>query len=84
MIRLPDSLHGKTGLKVTKVILNGLKDFDPLKDTIVFSDEPIQVDMLKNEKIFLNNEEFNLEKGLNDVPLYLAVFLIGKRSAYIV
>jgi DNA primase small subunit len=84
LIRLPDSLHGKTGLKVTEVNLDSLKDFDPLKDTIVFSDVSIQVDMLKNEKIFLNNTEFNLKKGLNDVPLYLAVFLIGKKSAYIV
>lgn len=84
LIRLPDSLHGKTGFKVTKLKLDELDDFDPLKETLVFSDEKVKVEIKKDFRITLKNKEFNLEKGKNKVPKFLAVFLIGRKIADIV
>jgi len=74
LIRLPASLHGKTGLKVVKTTLDGLKKFDPLTDAVVFSDETIKIKL---------SEQFHLNEGEQEVPKYLAVFLIGRRMASI-
>jgi len=81
LIRLPGSLHGKTGFCVTPVTLDTLPSFDPLIDTVVLSDEPIVVDIRSNSDVVLNNESFHLSKGTCSVPLYLAVFLIGRKKA---
>ena len=83
LIRLPGSLHGKTGLKVTAVTLDTLKEFDPLQDAIAFSDESIQIEMLQKNEVFFNNKTFDLEEGMQEVPLYLAIFLIGRKMAQI-
>ena len=83
LIRLPFSLHGKTGLKVTPVSLDELKTFDPLSDTIVFSDDPVSITVDQPISITMNKEQFQLKKGINDVPRYLAVLLIGKKQAAI-
>ncbi len=84
LIRLPGSLHGKTGFKVEEINIDNLSDFDPLSKTIVFSDEKVEVNMKNNFKIKLNNKEFNLNEGKNKVPEYLAVFLIGRKIATII
>ncbi|RLI33739.1 hypothetical protein DRO53_04950, partial [Candidatus Bathyarchaeota archaeon] len=39
LIRLPGSLHGKTGLKVVKVSHERLPDFDPFTDAVAFPEE---------------------------------------------
>lgn len=84
LIRLPDSLHGKTGFKVTKIKFDDLFDFDPLRETIVFSDELVKVDIKNDFRIILKNNEFDLKKGKQKVPTFLAVFLIGRSIADIV
>ena len=83
LIRLPGSLHGKTGFKVEEIDINSLSDFDPLSETIVFSSEKVEVNLKDNFKIELNGEEFNLSKGKNKVPEFLAVFLVGRKIATI-
>jgi DNA primase small subunit len=83
LIRLPSSLHGKTGFKVIKTTLDDLKDFDPLRDAVVFSDEPVKIKISKPTDIKMRNEQFHLNEGEQEVPNYLAVFLIGRRMASI-
>ena len=83
LIRLPSSLHGKTGFMVKKVDIDNLPDFNPLKDAVVFDDEPIDINLTTSFKIRMKEEDFNLEKGLQKVPSYLAVFLIGRKIAQI-
>ncbi len=83
LIRLPFSLHGKTGLQVTPVTLDELKTFDPLSDTVVFSDDSVTIDMKTSLSMTMNKEYFQLKQGINEVPTYLAVLLIGKRLATI-
>jgi DNA primase small subunit len=84
LIRLPGSLHGKTGLKVEKIQLDSLKDFNPLNDAIVFSDDPVEVEIVHDFSIKMKNKKFNLKKGKQKIPSYLAVFLIGRRIANII
>ncbi len=81
LIRLPNSLHGKTGLKVTPISLDELEDFDPLRDAVVFGDEEVKVRILKRVRVKLKGEEFRLTPGKSKVPEYLAVFLICRGVA---
>jgi DNA primase small subunit len=84
LIRLPGSLHGKTGLRVVKVTLDNLKSFDPLSDAVVFDDSPVSVDINVDCSLTLKNQRFDLKKGRSEVPLYVAIFLLGRKMANIV
>jgi DNA primase small subunit len=83
LIRLPGSLHGKTGFAVKKIKLDVLKDFDPLIDTVVLPEKPIKIKLDQPFKIKMKDENFNLKKGEQEIPTYLAAFLIGRRIANI-
>ena len=84
LIRLPGSLHGKTGFSVAEISLNKLKDFNPLDDTIVLPEEPINIDLKDSFNIKIKGEEFKLKPGKQAIPTYLAVFLIGRKMANII
>jgi len=81
LIRLPNSLHGKTGLRVTIVPLDRLEEFDPLKDAVVFGEERVKVRILKRIKLRMMGEEFKLQPGKDKIPEYLAIFLICRGVA---
>ena len=83
LIRLPSSLHGKTGLKVVKIDIDELKTFDPLNDAIVFDDDPVKINLNTSFTIKMNQQHFHLEPGEVEVPQYLAVFLVARRTASI-
>jgi len=84
LIRLPGSLHGKTGFDVAEISLSKLKDFNPLDDTVVLPEYPIKVDLKDSFNIKMKGEEFNLKPGKQEIPTYLAVFLIGRKMANII
>ena len=84
LIRLPGSLHGKTGFKVQKISIDELKNFDPLQDVVVLPDDPVNVDLRKEFNINMNGENFSLTEGKIEVPTFLAVFLIGRKMANII
>jgi len=84
LIRLPFSLHGKTGLKVVSIDIDGLDEFNPLCDAIAFDDDPVMVNVHSTYSIEMNGEHFHLNEGEQEIPLFLAVFLIGRRNASIV
>ena len=83
LIRLPSSLHGKTGLKVTRITLDDLQDFDPLREAVVFNSNPVNVDVKESVHMRMNDEDFQLHPGVQQIPQYLAVFLIGRNMAII-
>lgn len=81
LIRLPGSLHGKTGFRVTKVEIDDIENFSPLRDAVVFGDDEIELKLMKPFSIKMMENEFKLEKGLARVPEYLAVFLMARKMA---
>lgn len=83
LIRLPGSLHGKTGLKVVRVTLDDLQSFDPLSDAVAFDDSPVSIDLNVDFSVTLKKQTFNLKKGCIDVPLFVAIFLLGRKLANI-
>ena len=82
LIRLPNSVHGKSGLRVTPLSRTQLDDFDPLRDAVPreYSDDPVKIIMRRDQELTIKNEHFKLS-GETDVPEYAAVFLVGRKAA---
>lgn len=83
LIRLPSSLHGGSGFRVTPLSLRELPDFDPLVDAVVFSDREVKVDCAATLQMPLLGSVYKLEKGVSRVPEALAVFLCCRGMAEI-
>jgi DNA primase small subunit len=81
LIRLPSSLHGKTGLKVVKIAVDEMPEFNPLRDAVVLPDTPVRIMMYQPVRITMKDQNFALSAGEQEVPTYLAVFLVGRKEA---
>ncbi len=82
LIRLPGSLHGKTGLRVSHITRQQLTDYDPLQYAVpdVYTDDPVKVTMKKDMDLDILGEHMVL-KGETEVPEFAAPFLIGRKYA---
>jgi DNA primase small subunit len=83
LIRLPTSLHGKTGFCVVPLSIDEVKAFDPLKDAVVLPDAPVKVVVKKSLTVNLKGQEFKLEPGPTELPGYAAVFAMGRGAAIV-
>jgi DNA primase small subunit len=83
LIRLPTSLHGGSGFRVTPLSPGELSDFDPLVDAVVFGTKGIMVDCSVKSSMKLLGNSYALEKSTVTVPEALAVFLCCRGLAEI-
>jgi len=81
LIRCPGSLHGGSGLRVTPLSISALEEFDPLEDAVVFGDEPVFLEITKPFNTQMKGQSFCLKEGPEELPLYLAVFLMARGVA---
>lgn len=81
LIRFPESLHGGTGLRVTHLSIDSLRAFDPLKDAVVFGDDPVHVEIIRPTTLELMGERLDLHEGNTELPEYAAVFLMARGFA---
>jgi len=82
LIRLPGSLHGKTGLRVVTLSREQMDGFDPLRDAVpeAFPDVPVRI-VLK-ERLDIHIKDFRVRgEGEMEVPAYAALFLVLRRWA---
>lgn len=76
LIRMPGSLHGGSGFRVTPLSVADLADFDPLVDAVVFGEEPVKIEIEREHMAAsLLGNRYDLHRGVNAVPEALAVFL---------
>jgi len=76
LIRLPTSLHGGSGLRVSPLTLQTIERFDPLNDAVVFSDTEISVAAESQASCDLRGNHFEIEEGVNTVPGYAGIYLM--------
>jgi DNA primase small subunit len=81
LIRFPHSLHGGSGFRVTPLTLDGLKDFQPLKDAVVFGREPVLVNLNRPFRLELLDEAYDLDQGSIELPAFAAIFLMARGLA---
>ncbi|MBX8631834.1 MAG: DNA primase catalytic subunit PriS [Candidatus Thermoplasmatota archaeon] len=82
LIRIPGTLHGKTGLKVISMTRNSLDSFNPLEDAVArFDDSEVTViSRTAFETPPFMGERVRLNEGKNRLPSNLALFLILRRQ----
>jgi len=85
LIRLPNSLHGKTGFEVVPMTREKLDSFNPFNDAIpkAFGSAPVKVVCDKPVQIDMKMKHYSLVQGENEVPEHVAVHLICRRLAAI-
>ncbi len=83
LIRLPSSLHGKTGLRVMPLTRADVDGFRPLRDAVpdTWTDDRVRVRLENKINLEIRGEAFNLAPGVNDVPEFLAIFLAARGLA---
>ena len=93
IIRVPETLHGETGFISKTLSVDELKNFDPFVDAVVFDSKfakTIGLDFVrvltKSVPPFsLMGKDFGpFENEEIDLPLFAAVYLIGKGAAVLV
>ena len=82
LIRLPGSLHGKTGLRVSTLNSDQLTDYDPLQSSgpAVYTSDSLSVTVRNPMSLRMLGEDMTLE-GETEVPEYAAAFLVGRKYA---
>jgi DNA primase small subunit len=82
LIRMPGSLHGGSGLRVTPLAVKELDDFDPLIDAVVFGDRKVQIEPSVSLTMSLLGNSYIIEKGeISSIPEAVAVFLCCRGMA---
>ena len=83
LIRLPGSLHAKSGFKVVSLDLKELPDFDPLIDAVAFGEREVPVEAHKEYSFSLLGSQYDITKGKTKVPEAVAVYLCARGMAEI-
>ncbi len=83
LIRLPSSLHGKTGLSVVPLTRDQVDGFRPLHDAVpaAWTDEPVRMEIANKINLEIRGEAFNAEPGVVELPQFLAIFLAARGLA---
>jgi DNA primase small subunit len=84
LIRLPNTLHGKTGWQVQTIPLDSLPDYDPMTSSIAFQSGEAKIYVRHAPKVRIADTEYGpYEQETVMVPLAVAIFLLCKKGARI-
>ena len=85
LIRLADTLHGKTGLKKAEFPVSRIDDFDPFKNAVAFKKGVVTVFVSDAPEFRLGDDVFGPYKDRKvELPTAAAVLLICKGRAEVV
>lgn len=83
LIRLPGSLHAKSGFKVVALDVKELADFEPLIDAVAFGEREVLIESEREYSFSLLGSQFTIPKGRLKVPEAVGVFLCCRGMAEI-
>ena len=75
LIRLPGSLHAKSGFKVVPLEVRELHEFDPLIDAVTFGEREVIIESEHEYSLSLLGSRYDIPKGRIKVPEAVGVFL---------
>ncbi|MFB6117917.1 DNA primase small subunit PriS [Halosegnis sp.] len=83
LIRLPESLHGGTGLVVTPIDRAALDEFEPLVDAVPehFRNHEVAVEVTDSGPVEFGGEAFTIQEGECRLEEALGVFLMTRGRA---
>lgn len=84
LIRMNNTLHGKTGLKKVEVPITEIESFDPLKSAIAFSEGAVAVYVTETPQFRLGEETYGPHKSTRvELPTAAAMLLLCKGAAQV-
>lgn len=82
LIRMPDSIHGGSGLAAKRMEASELKGFDPMKSAQIFTSGTLRVKTTEEVPEVPHLVPEHLAAGLTlDLPMASAVYLLCKKAA---
>jgi DNA primase small subunit len=82
LIRLPETIHGGTGLNAKKIEHNEIKKFNGFEHAIVFGEEETKLQSVNAKTFFLNKKKFGPYQDEEvTLPLYAAIYLLCRGNA---
>ena len=85
LIRLPGSLHGGSGLKVTVMNSTKLETFDPMKEATAFGDNLVKIRSIVNHPVTMGDNIVKLEpNSVVDLPENAAIYFMARKWAHLV
>ncbi|MCJ7718669.1 DNA primase, partial [Candidatus Bathyarchaeota archaeon] len=82
LIRLPGTLHSKTGLKKIEFPISHLEDFDPLKSAVVFKNGAVTILVSDAPEFRIGDKTFGPYRNQRiELPTAAALLLICKKRA---
>jgi DNA primase small subunit len=82
LIRLPLSLHGKTGLRVMNVPINSLEKFDPLTEAIAFQKGRLRIHVNEAHAFRMGDTTYGpFDRETVELPSAAALYLLCKKAA---
>jgi len=85
LIRLPGSLHGGSGLKVTVMDSTKLETFDPMKEATAFGDDLVKVRSIVNHPVIMGDGLAKLKpNSVVELPEKVAIYFMARKWAHLV
>jgi len=86
LIRLPGTLHRKTGFMKVETTVDGLPDFDPLKKAVAFNSGQMTISIPQTPEFRVGEASYGPFKAVESVelPTAAALFLLCKGAARVV
>ena len=84
LIRLPGSLHGGSGLRVTTMTSKELEDFDPMTKAIAFGDELVKIRSIVKHPVSMGNIAKLMPETIVEVPEKAAIYFMARKWANLV
>ena len=85
LIRLPGSLHGGSGLKVTAMNYKQLEKFDPMTDAIAFGNNPVKIRSTVKHPVTMGDGIATLKpETVVELPEKVAIYFMARKWAHLV
>jgi DNA primase small subunit len=84
IVRVPNTLHGSTGLLAKELSFNELKEFNAFDEAVVFNEGELKVSVKKTPEFYLSNSLWGPFKEKEEIvlPKAVAVYLLLRGNAY--
>ncbi len=85
LIRMPNTIHGDTGLLGKTVSISELDRFDPMRESVIFKDGTLNVSTGIVPRFYMYGNEYGPYSNSNlSIPTYAALYISLKRLGRIV
>jgi len=84
LIRLPGSLHGGSGLRVTTITSKELEDFDPMKKAVAFGNKPVKIRSIVKHPVSMGDIAKLMPETTVEIPEKAAIYFMARKWANLV